>query len=281
MTLTSADYESSSIKLARYLALGSIALLLMFPIYWIFVSSVKSNLFTVPPELLPGAFTWEYYESLVSDPMFRRKYLNSVVVTTTSTVLTIILSLLAGYGWARYEFTGSRLTSLYVVVSRSFPIVVLLVPLFQILNTMDLINSHPGLILSYFVYALPLASWLMKGFFEDIPENIFRAGRIDGLSEWRMFYEIGLPLVWPGIVATFIFSYVMLWQELLFALTFLSDESLLTLPVVLLNMTNQYSVQWGRLMAAAVLFMVPIYVLFFLTQRYFIRGLTGGSLGKA
>lgn len=280
MTFTSADYESSTIRLARLLALGAVLLLLMFPIYWIFVSSVKSNLFTVPPGLLPETVTFEYYASLLSDPTFKTKYVNSIVVTTISTVLTIVLSLFAGYGWARYEFTGSRLTSLYVVVSRSFPIVVLLVPLFQILNTFDLINSHPGLILSYFVYALPLASWLMKGFFEDIPENIFRAGRLDNLSEWQMFYEIGVPLVWPGIVATFIFSYVMLWQELLFALTFLSNDNLLTMPVVLLNMTTQYSVQWGSLMAAAVLFMLPIYLLFFLTQRYFIQGLTGGTIGK-
>jgi ABC-type glycerol-3-phosphate transport system permease component len=252
----------------------------MFPIYWIFVSSVKSDLFTAPPTLFPEQITLEYYGTLLSDPAFQTKYINSIVVTTTSTVLTVILSLLAGYGWARYDFTGSKITSLYIVASRSFPIVVLLVPVFQILNVFNLINTHPGLILSYFIYALPLASWLMKGFFEDIPENIFRAGRVDGLSEWRMFYEIGVPLVWPGIVATFIFSYVMLWQELLFALTFLSDEQLLTLPVTMVNMTNQYTIEWGPLMAVGVLFVLPIYALFFLTQRYFIQGLTGGTIGE-
>ncbi|MFC7027084.1 carbohydrate ABC transporter permease [Halomicroarcula sp. GCM10025710] len=252
----------------------------LFPIYWILTSSLKSPnaIVTVSPSLVPAldTLTLQHYQAVL-DGQMPDYFLNSVIVTLTTMVTSVILAVFAGYGWAKFEFRGSRFTSTFVILSRIFPIVVILVPMFQILRSIGALNSHPGLVLSYFVYTLPLTAWMLKGFFENIPDNVIRAARVDGFSEFRIFLEIVLPMVRPGIIATALFSVVIAWQELVFALTFLQDDELYTMPVALVGLTNQYDIQWGLMMASSFAFMLPVAVLFLLTQNYFIKGITGGA----
>ena len=280
MTSVTAEYESRGRRYLRYLAAYSFLVVALFPIYWILSSSLKSPaaIITVPPSLVPspGELTFQHYQAVLDGPM-PDYFLNSVFVTLVTMVLSVILAVFAGYGWAKFEFRGSTFTSTFVILSRIFPIVVILVPLFQILRTLGLLNTHPGLILSYFVYTLPLTAWMLKGFFENIPDNVIRAARVDGFSEFRIFLEIVLPMVRPGIIATALFSIVIAWQELVFALTFLQSDGLYTMPVALVGLTNQYNIQWGLMMAASFAFMLPVAVLFLLTQKYFIKGITGGA----
>lgn len=280
MSSVAAEYESKGRRYLRYMTAYVLLLLALFPIYWIVTSSLKSPdaIVSVPPTLVPAAdaLTLEHYQAVMDGPM-PDYFLNSVIVTLTTMVLSVILAVFAGYGWAKFEFRGSRFTSTFVILSRIFPIVVILVPLFQILRSIGLLNTHPGLVLSYFVYTLPLTAWMLKGFFENIPDNVIRAARVDGFSEFRIFLEIVLPMVRPGIIATALFSVVIAWQELVFALTFLQDDELYTMPVALVGLTNQYTIQWGLMMAASFAFMLPVAVLFLLTQNYFIKGITGGA----
>lgn len=275
-----AQYESTGRRYLRYLAAYTVLGVALFPIYWIVSSSLKSPsaIISVPPSLAPapGDLTLEHYRAVLDGPM-PDYFLNSVVVTLTTMVVSVVLAVFAGYGWAKFEFRGSTFTSTFVILSRIFPIVVILVPLFQILRSIGLLNTHPGLVLSYFVYTLPLTSWMLKGFFENIPDNVIRAARVDGFSEFRIFLEIVLPMVRPGIIATALFSIVIAWQELIFALTFLQDDTLYTMPVALVGLTNQYDIQWGLMMASSFVFMLPVAVLFLLTQKYFIKGITGGA----
>lgn len=280
MSSVKAAYESPSRRYVRYfLAYGFLAIIL-FPIFWIISSSLKpsSSMFSAPPQLFPapGEITLTHYRAVVEGP-YIDYMINSVIVTLVTMVASVAIAVFAGYGWAKFEFRGSKLTSTFVIMSRIFPIVVILVPLFEILRTFGLINSRMGLVFAYFVYTIPLTSWMLKGFFENIPSNIIRAARIDGFSEFRIFLEIVLPLVRPGIIATALFSVVITWQELVFALTFLQDEALYTMPVALLGLTNQYTTQWGLMMATSFIFMLPVSVLFLLTQNYFIQGITGGE----
>jgi ABC-type glycerol-3-phosphate transport system permease component len=255
-------------------------LVVLFPVFWIIISSLKlpENIFSTPPRILPKEVTLVHYRRLVNGPMLNY-FLNSVIVTVVSTVSSVMLSVLAGYGWAKFEFRGSLFTSTVVILSRIFPIVVILVPLFQILRGFGLINTHIGLIVSFYVYTLPLTSWMLKGFFENIPDNVLRAARVDGFSEVQIFVRIVLPMIRPGIIATALLSVTIGWQELLFSITFLQDDELYTLPVGLLNLTNQFQIEWGLMMATSLLFMAPIGVLFILSQKYFIQGITGGSGG--
>lgn len=280
MSAVAAEYESKGRRYLRFLAAYTLLVVALFPIYWIVSSSLKSPnaIVSIPPSLVPApdAVTFQHYQAVLDGPI-TDYFLNSVVVTLVTMVLSVILAVFAGYGWAKFEFRGSKFTSTFVILSRIFPIVVILVPMFQILRTLGLLNSHPGLILSYFVYTLPLTSWMLKGFFENIPDNVLRAARVDGFSEIRIFAEIVLPMVRPGIIATALFSVVIAWQELVFALTFLQDDELYTMPVALVGLTNQYDIQWGLMMASSFVFMLPVMVLFLLTQKYFIKGITGGA----
>lgn len=280
MSTVGAAYESRGRRYLRYMVAYGLLALVLFPLFWIVSSSLKPTaaIFSAPPTLSPGPgeLTFEHYEAVLEGPMMDY-FMNSVVVTLTTMVLSVVLSVFAGYGWAKFEFRGSTFTSSFVILSRVFPIVVILVPLFQILQSLGLFNTHPGLVLSYFVYTLPLTSWMLKGFFENIPDNVIRAARVDGFSELRIFVEIVLPMIRPGIIATALFSIVIAWQELMFALTFLQDDSLYTMPVALLSLTNQYSIEWGLMMATSFVFMLPVAVLFLLTQNYFIKGITGGA----
>lgn len=280
MSSATVEYESKARRYFRYLVAYSLLGVVLFPIYWIVSSSVKSPdaIFSTAPSLIPAldALTFQHYQAVLNGPM-PDYFLNSVIVTLVTMVLSVILAVFAGYGWAKFEFRGSKFTSTFVILSRIFPIVVILVPMFQILRSLGLLNTHPGLVLSYFVYTLPLTAWMLKGFFENIPDNVIRAARVDGFSEFRIFLEIVLPMVRPGIIATALFSIVIAWQELVFALTFLQDDALYTMPVALVGLTNQYNIQWGLMMAASFTFMLPVAVLFLLTQKYFIKGITGGA----
>lgn len=275
-----ATYESRGVRWLRYALIGIITLVAVFPILWIIASSLKPTeaLFTTPPQILPNQITLEHYAAVFSTDLFLMWFLNSLVVATVTTILSVVLAVLAGFGWGKYEFMGSRSTSLFVIMCRTFPVVVIIVPLFQLLRQIGLINTRPGLILAYFVYTLPLTAWMLKGFFENIPDNVIRAARIDGLSEIQIFYEIALPLVKPGIAATAIFSFVIMWQELLYALTFMQSKGMKTLPVVLYEQMNLYTIEWGYLMALSVVFVLPVTILFLLTQKYFIRGIVGGTV---
>jgi multiple sugar transport system permease protein len=280
MSSVAGTYESRGRRYLRYMMIYTFLLVVLFPVFWIIISSLKlpENIFSTPPRILPKEVTLVHYRRLVNGPMLNY-FLNSVIVTVVSTVSSVMLSVLAGYGWAKFEFRGSLFTSTVVILSRIFPIVVILVPLFQILRGFGLINTHIGLIVSFYVYTLPLTSWMLKGFFENIPDNVLRAARVDGFSEVQIFVRIVLPMIRPGIIATALLSVTIGWQELLFSITFLQDDELYTLPVGLLNLTNQFQIEWGLMMATSLLFMAPIGVLFILSQKYFIQGITGGSGG--
>lgn len=280
MSSVAGTYESRGRRYLRYMMIYTFLLVVLFPVFWIIISSLKlpENIFSTPPRILPKEVTLVHYRRLVNGPMLTY-FLNSVIVTVVSTVSSVMLSVLAGYGWAKFEFRGSLFTSTVVILSRIFPIVVILVPLFQILRGFGLINTHIGLIVSFYVYTLPLTSWMLKGFFENIPDNVLRAARVDGFSEVQIFVRIVLPMIRPGIIATALLSVTIGWQELLFSITFLQDDELYTLPVGLLNLTNQFQIEWGLMMATSFLFMAPIGILFILSQKYFIQGITGGSGG--
>ena len=280
MSTVTSRYESRGRRYLRYMLIYTILLVVLFPVFWILVSSLKppDNIFTTPPRVLPADVSLVHYREFFTGPMVGY-FINSIIVTIGVTISSVVLSVMAGYGWAKFEFRGSLLTSTIVILSRIFPIVVILVPLFQILRTFGLINTHPGLIVSFYVYTLPLTSWMLKGFFENIPDNVLQAARIDGFSEWQIFLRIVLPMVRPGIIATALLSVTIAWQELLFSITFLQDSELYTLPVGLLNLTNQFQIQWGLMMATSFVFMAPIAILFILSQKYFIQGITGGSGG--
>lgn len=275
-----AEYEGTYARWIRLTLVGVVTLAIVFPVVWILLSSIKEPdaLFTSPPQLLSAEVTLEHYRHIFANTLFPRFLLNSVVVALLTTTVSIILAVLSGYGWGQFDFFGSYPTSVFVLVSQMFPIVVLIVPLFEILSQFSMLNSYPGLVFAYLVLTVPLSTWMLKGFFEGIPDNVLRAARLDGLSELQIFYEIALPLVKPGIAATAIYAFIMSWQEFFFALTFMQQDNMKTIPVGLLGFVGQYDVSWGALMAASFVTVLPVTVVFLYLQQYFIRGIASGAV---
>lgn len=270
----------SFLRMIAYLVLGVVAVIIIFPIFWMLISSLKftKELFLKPPTWVPYNPTWSNYQSIFKNPLFLRYFINSVVVSILTTFISIVIASFAGYGWGKMEFAGRRATSLFVLVSQMFPLVVLVIPLFQILRSLLLLNSYPGLILAYLVYTIPLSSWLLKGFFQEIPAEIIDSAKVDGCSHFTSFLKIALPLVRPGIAATAIYCFIMAWQEFFFALSFMFDDEMKTLTVGILGFMGQYKVSWGELMAASFMSVLPTAIAFFFVQKHFVEGLTRGAI---
>jgi multiple sugar transport system permease protein len=265
-----------------------LVLLLAFaviPMLWMLSTSLKGQFAALsqPPEWIPSHPTLEQYQTLLSPtgtigPVFLRYFLNSMIVSTTTTLLGVLIAIPAAYAFSRFQFPGRDILFFAVLVRNMFPVVVFLIPLFILMRTLHLVNTHWSLILTYMTFGLPLSIWLLKGFYDNIPEELERAARIDGASRFKAFWLIIMPLSSPGIIATAIYAFIGAWNEYVYALTFLNSESLLTLPVGLQHFFTEFATNWPGLMAAAFIMSVPVVVMFMLLQKQFVQALTEGAV---
>jgi multiple sugar transport system permease protein len=236
-----------------------------------------------PPEWIPSHPTLQQYQTLLSPtgtigPVFLRYFLNSMIVSVTTTALGVLIAIPAAYAFSRFQFPGRDFLFFAVLVRNMFPVVVFLIPLFILMRALHLVNTHWSLILTYMTFGLPLSIWLLKGFYDNIPEELERAARVDGASRFKAFWLIIVPLSSPGIIATAIYAFIGAWNEYVYALTFLNSENLLTLPVGLQHFFTEFATNWPGLMAAAFIMSVPVVVMFMVLQKQFVRALTEGAV---
>jgi multiple sugar transport system permease protein len=257
----------------------------VIPMLWMLSTSLKGQFAALqqPPEWIPSHPTLEQYQTLLSPtgtigPVFLRYFLNSMIVSLTTTLLGVLIAIPAAYAFSRFQFPGRDVLFFAVLIRNMFPVVVFLIPLFILMRTLHLVNTHWSLILTYMTFGLPLSIWLLKGFYDNIPEELERAARIDGASRFKAFWLIIMPLSSPGIIATAIYAFIGAWNEYVYALTFLNSESLLTLPVGLQHFFTEFATNWPGLMAAAFIMSVPVVVMFMLLQKQFVRALTEGAV---
>jgi len=265
--------------------LAALALFAMLPMAWMFLTSIKSQFAALqyPPEWFPKEVTFEQYWILLSPTSdvgqeFLRYMLNSIWVSSATTVLGVVVAVPAAYAFSRFRFPGRGGLFYSVLVRNMFPAVVFLMPLFIMMRWVGLVNTHWSLIITYLTFGLPLSIWLLKGFYDNIPPQLEQAARIDGASRFQAFLLIVMPLSAPGIVATAIYSFILAWNEYVYALTFLNDQSKLTLPVGLQRFFTEYATNWPGLMAASFIMSVPVVVLFLVLQKWFVRALTEGAV---
>ena len=255
------------------------------PMVWMLSTSLKGQFAALqqPPEWVPSHPTLANYQTLLSltgdvGPTFLRYFLNSLIVSLSTTLLGVLIAIPAAYAFSRFQFPGRDLLFFAVLVRNMFPVVVFLIPLFILMRTLHLVNTYWSLILTYMTFGLPLSIWLLKGFYDNIPEELERAARIDGASRFKAFWLIIMPLSSPGIIATAIYAFIGAWNEYVYALTFLNSESLLTLPVGLQHFFTEFATNWPGLMAAAFIMSVPVVAMFMLLQKQFVRALTEGAI---
>jgi ABC-type glycerol-3-phosphate transport system permease component len=256
-----------------------IALFALGPILWGLSTSLKpsSDILAFPPELVPSQPTLEHYALLFRTGIHRFVW-NSVVVSAAAVVLSLVLGSLAAYALARLQFRGRSALMFTVVALMSIPLPSMLVPTFTLLAGVGLNDTLTGLALLYTAYQLPIVVWLLYGYFGSLPIELEHAARIDGCSRLRTLRKIVLPLSGPGLVAAGLFVLTFAWNDFVVAVVMISSEDAKTLPVAIYGYLGFYGRDWGPLTASAMLSIAPVILIFVLFQRFFLSGMTGGSI---
>jgi len=271
--------QQKLIRSAILIALQVIlAVIILIPFLWMFSVSIKPSTepFSIPPRLWPHNPTFENYENAFY-PEFRRYFLNSTIVSVLTMIASITIGLLAAYGFGRFRFRGARLILILIILAQMFPVATMIIPLYKIMNSFDLINTYPALVLAYMTLTLPVSIWMLRGFIQNIPRDLEEAAMVDGCTRLQAFWRLVVPLARPGIAATAVWIAVVTWQEFLFALAFTTTTDMRTISVGMADFQGQYGIRYGELMASSVMVSMPIIVLFFFLQRYFVAGLTAGA----
>jgi multiple sugar transport system permease protein len=267
----------------RLLAWGLVAALLLVvavPFYWMVATSLKGSaqIQSLSPYYYPAPATIGNYLELLTRSRFPVWMRNSAVVALGSTAITVVVSCLAGYSLARIRYRGRRLLATLVLIVYLVPPTLLFIPLYTILRGLGLADTLWSLLVAYPTFTVPFCTWLLMGFFRTIPPDLEDAAMVDGASRLGAFRRVILPLASPGVLAAGLFAFTLAWNEFLYALVFVHDTELKTIPVGLNDLMFGDIYLWGQLMAASVLTTVPVIVLYTYLQRYMVEGLTAGAV---
>jgi multiple sugar transport system permease protein len=258
---------------ARYALILLVTLIFTMPFVWMLLSSFKTQMDITSPDILNFTPTLGNYDNVFRQYDFLLFMWNSFIVATLSTLFSLILGLPASYAIARYDYDW---LGVILLTARIVPGITFLVPWFIIFSRIGLVGTHAALILSHMLVGLPFVVWVLVPFFESLPKEIEESARIDGATVWGTFLRVVLPLAVPGVVTAAIMSYIFSWNNFMFSLV-LADSETKTLPVAIFNFITYASVDWGSLMAAAVVITLPIIIVTIFMQRYIVAGLSAGA----
>jgi multiple sugar transport system permease protein len=263
-----------------YALLIIITIFCVAPLAWIVKTSFETTQYirNAQVQWIPIKATLEHYVEVLTNPraMMGRAFLNSLLVACSSTFLSVMVTVMAGYALSRFKFRGKFLFSVYLILINMIPGTLMLIALFIIMARLHLLNNYLGLILIYASGGIPLATWMLKGYFDSIPIELEEAAMIDGCTQGGAIRRVILPLALPGIVAVAMFNFMGNWNEYMMALTVMQKAELRTLPVQIINFMGYQRIRWGPIMAYSVMVGLPVAVLFLYAQRHLVGGLTAG-----
>ena len=267
----------------RWVAFGiavAFGVLMLAPFVLMVSTAFKQHAYVleIPPKLIPDQPTLDNFVEAWTSNNFGRYFLNSAIVTVASTIISVTLSAMLGFVFARYEFPGRRLLFGALLFTLMVPGLVLLIPQFVLARNLGLLNSLWGLVIVYAVLNLGLNTFLLRGFFAAMPAEIFDAASVDGAGPWRIFRSVAIPLAGPGLATITIFSFLAAWDEFTWAIVTISDKDLYTLPVAIRLFQRANGTEWGLVFAASLIAMVPVLALFVGLQRYIVSGSFQGAL---
>ncbi|MFN7190515.1 MAG: carbohydrate ABC transporter permease, partial [Rhodospirillales bacterium] len=254
---------------------------LFFPIYWLAISAFKGNaeLYRIVPTLWPHAPTLDNFETAITRGKLLLHLKNSLIVSGSAAAINSLLAMYAGYSFAKFQYPGRRAIMLLLLSAQVFPFGLLLISLYPMMTDLGLIDTRPGLVLSYIVFALPVSTYMLYSYFSQVPSELIEAARADGASELRIFHTIVLPVSIPAVVTVFLYGFMWSWNDLLYAMTLIVSEDKRTVgPGLLLSYLNEVNADWGGAMAASLVASLPIVIAFGFLQRWFIQGVTAGSV---
>lgn len=268
-----------ALKLVKGFLLILFLLWTLFPLYWMFITSFKTRQEIYGSVTLwPHTFVLSNYTDAFKTSHFGRYIGNSLYVTLLSSSIILLVSLLGGYGLARYNFKGKNLIMMIFLVSQMIPLVVAIIPMYVIYGKLGLIDNLNSLVISYTVANVPFCLITMSSFYKGISPALEEAAMIDGCSRFQAVVRVIIPLLAPGLVAVFVFAFTGCWNELYYAIMMINSEEHRTIPVGLMSFVQKFDVNWGSITASATVTLIPVVVMFLMVQKHIVAGMTAGAV---
>lgn len=258
-----------------------VAAILLFPVYWLFISSFKSNaeIFAAVPTYWPRHFTLEAYVSQVAGGSnIFRSFLNSAIIALTTMILACLLAVPAAYGLARFKVKGGRLIIMVFLVTQMLPVTLTLTPLFLIFKNIHALDTYLAPILADMTIGIPFVILILRTYFLSLPKELEESAKIDGCNTFTAFLKIMLPISYPGLIMTAVFSFLFAWGDLAYSLTFVSSENMRTMTAGIYNFIGKYGIQWNCIMAYGTVITIPVLLIFIFLQKYVVSGLVSGAV---
>ncbi|WP_323379251.1 carbohydrate ABC transporter permease [Streptomyces durbertensis] len=276
--MTGTPRATALTRLGHSAALAALLAFTLLPVYWMVTSALEPRAGARGSSILPSGLTLDHFHRVLDQGGFGRFLLNSALVGVGTVLLAGLLALLAAVAVARFRFRFRTAVLIMVLIVQMVPLEALVIPLFVQMRNLQMLNSLLGLTIVYLAFSLPFAIWMLRGFVAAVPREVEEAAYLDGCGWFRMFRSVLLPLVAPGLVATSVFSFIVAWNEFVFAFTFLQDEEKFTAAVGLHRFFGQHTNDWGAVMAGSTLITLPVLVFFVLAQRRLSHGLAAGAV---
>jgi multiple sugar transport system permease protein len=275
-----AQLQRPAMTAGKYAAIVFYLTFALFPLYWLLKIAVTPDrlIYTDGTRMWPSEFTLSNFTAVLFQTDFLSYFTNSLVVSLGTATLTTLFAAGAGYAFSRFNFGGKKIIIAVMLITQMFPLLMIIAPIYKIIASLGLLNSLTSLIIVYTAFNIPFATFLMQSFFDGIPKDLEEAAMMDGCSRFQALRMVVLPLTLPGLGATLGFVFTAAWSELLFALMLISKNDTMTFPVGLLTFVSKFSVDWGQMMAAGVLALIPSCLFFIFIQRYLVQGLTSGAV---
>ena len=268
-------------KVLTYVAILVVLFFFLFPIYWMFVASLKDNsvLMRLPPQFYPTFSTLESYKTVFESSKYMRYIENSLIVASITVVIDLLFSVFAGYSLSRFRYPGRKAIMTVTLSAQVFPTVVILISLYEFFSKFKLMNNFLGLALADVAMSLPLSVWMLKSFCDGVPRSLDEAARVDGCGRFRTMMEIVVPLLAPGMLAVGIYSFLMSWDDYLLGLVIMTKTPKKTLPVgISESFLGEFGFDYAGMMTISVVASLPVLLLFLIFQKYMVAGLTGGAV---
>ncbi len=271
--------NSPALTVGKYLAVLAYIVFALFPLYWLVKISLTPDrlMFTEGTRIWPSATTWDNFREVLGSE-FLFFFRNSLAVSLLTAAITALIAAAGGYAFSRFQFRGKRWVAALLLLTQMFPVLMIIAPIYRIVSSLGLTDTLTSLVVVYTAFNIPFAIFLMQSFFDGIPKDLEEAAMIDGCTRAQALWKVILPLTLPGLGATLGFVFTAAWSEILFALMLVRDEDRMTFPVGLLNFVSKFSVEWGQMMAAGVLALIPSCLFFAFIQRFLVQGLTSGAV---
>lgn len=266
--------------IATYVILLVMIVIAIFPGIWMLSTSIKAptELYDNPPEIIPDGPTLANYASVLQNKKMYQAFGNSVIITASVVTLTLVLSVLAGYGFARFKFKGSGILKVGLLFGQMIPGVVIIIPLYFLFSKLKMLNTKSSLVIADMALTIPMGVIMLSSFFESVPRELEEAAKIDGCTGLQALFRVVLPVAKPGMISVAIYTFIHAWEEFLFALNLTTSSKTRTLPIAISMFSGEFAVDWGATMSAAAVVALPVLLIFLLCNRYFVQGMADGAV---